>query len=335
MKPPGEELVSRGVQSTLGLTVAAVVYGVAIGGIFALVYALAQGRVGRLGSARHRGRAGAARVPDRLRGAVPEVPGQPAGLQHRRHDRPAHRAVRGHGGAVGAARRRCRACCGNGCWPRLGGWNATLVAAAGYAVLVGIVMAVLPTIAETPADFPATVLYDFRLASFAGAAGALGRARSDLRCPGRAQRAAGSPIAPRPHAGGGRSSARAARGRCAPDRARALIGIGLPAGPGIAAAHGDGGLGPEAHLPRILGAGSTGARPGRDRDRGRGPAAHRQPHRASPSRWSRRTAVPRTAEPLVAAGQTARWARRPGGGRGRRPAAGRGPAGLGDTAAGR
>ena len=50
----------------------------------------------------------------------------------------------------------------------LGGWNATLVAAAGYAVLVGIAMAVLPTIAETPADFPATVLYDFRLASFAG-----------------------------------------------------------------------------------------------------------------------------------------------------------------------
>ena len=32
-EPPGEELVSRGVQSTVGLTVAAVVYGVAIGGL--------------------------------------------------------------------------------------------------------------------------------------------------------------------------------------------------------------------------------------------------------------------------------------------------------------
>ena len=42
------------------------------------------------------------------------------------------------------------------------------MAAAAYAVLVGIAMAVLPVIAETPADFPATVLYDFRLASFAG-----------------------------------------------------------------------------------------------------------------------------------------------------------------------
>ena len=29
-------------------------------------------------------------------------------------------------------------------------------------------MVLLPVIAETPADFPATVLYDFRLASFAG-----------------------------------------------------------------------------------------------------------------------------------------------------------------------
>jgi predicted cobalt transporter CbtA len=29
-------------------------------------------------------------------------------------------------------------------------------------------MAMLPVIAETPSDFPATVLYDFRLASFGG-----------------------------------------------------------------------------------------------------------------------------------------------------------------------
>jgi hypothetical protein len=47
-EPPGEELVSRGVQSTLGLGVAAAVYGVAIGGIFALVFAVAQGRMSRL-----------------------------------------------------------------------------------------------------------------------------------------------------------------------------------------------------------------------------------------------------------------------------------------------
>src|SRR5262245_24661628 len=42
------ELVSRGVQSTIGLATAVVIYGVAIGGIFALVYAVAYGRVAQL-----------------------------------------------------------------------------------------------------------------------------------------------------------------------------------------------------------------------------------------------------------------------------------------------
>jgi hypothetical protein len=40
------ELVSRGVQSTIGLLVALILYGVAIGGILALVYAATRGRVG-------------------------------------------------------------------------------------------------------------------------------------------------------------------------------------------------------------------------------------------------------------------------------------------------
>ena len=42
----GEELVSRGVQSTVGLLVGVLVYAVAIGGILALVYAATRGRVG-------------------------------------------------------------------------------------------------------------------------------------------------------------------------------------------------------------------------------------------------------------------------------------------------
>jgi Probable cobalt transporter subunit (CbtA) len=42
------ELVSRGVQSTIGLATAVVGYGVTIGGFFALIYAVAYGRLGRL-----------------------------------------------------------------------------------------------------------------------------------------------------------------------------------------------------------------------------------------------------------------------------------------------
>jgi len=44
------EPVSRAVQSTLGLGVAVVVYGAALGGIFALLFALVHGRVIRAGA---------------------------------------------------------------------------------------------------------------------------------------------------------------------------------------------------------------------------------------------------------------------------------------------
>ena len=60
---------------------------------------------------------------------------------------------------------------------RLGAWNATLTAACGYLVAVAVLMLVLPTIEETPGPlrddagnivyegFPADVLYEFRLYS--------------------------------------------------------------------------------------------------------------------------------------------------------------------------
>src|SRR5216110_1789008 len=48
---PGEQhehaIVSRGTQRTVGLLTAAVVYGVSVGGLFALAFAFAYGRVGR------------------------------------------------------------------------------------------------------------------------------------------------------------------------------------------------------------------------------------------------------------------------------------------------
>src|SRR6185312_7451 len=44
-----EELVSRQVQSTIGLFTGVVVVGAALGGLFALVFAFAYGRIGRLG----------------------------------------------------------------------------------------------------------------------------------------------------------------------------------------------------------------------------------------------------------------------------------------------
>src|SRR5579871_6917073 len=47
--PEEPELVSRGVQSTIGLLTGTVLYGTAFGGLFALVFAYAYGRMGNLG----------------------------------------------------------------------------------------------------------------------------------------------------------------------------------------------------------------------------------------------------------------------------------------------
>jgi hypothetical protein len=54
------EEVSRGVQSTIGLLTATTVFGIGIGGVFALVFGFAQGRIVRLGA---RGLAGVLALP--------------------------------------------------------------------------------------------------------------------------------------------------------------------------------------------------------------------------------------------------------------------------------
>src|SRR3979409_827920 len=47
-KAPAEELVPRDIKSTVGLLAGVVVYGVAIGGLFARAFAFVYGRIGRL-----------------------------------------------------------------------------------------------------------------------------------------------------------------------------------------------------------------------------------------------------------------------------------------------
>ncbi|GAA1303239.1 CbtA family protein [Pseudonocardia xinjiangensis] len=163
----GPALVSRGVQSSIGLAVGYLIYGVAVGGILALVHATAQGRLGRLGV---RGTAvvvalvgftSAVLVPFLKYPANPpassldDTIGERTGLF-------VVMIVISVAGAV-AATALCRRLA-----DRLGWWNAVLSAAGGYVVLVGLAAFLLPAISETPRDFPAAVLYDFRLASLGG-----------------------------------------------------------------------------------------------------------------------------------------------------------------------
>lgn len=163
----GAPLVSRGVQATIGLAVAALVYGVAIGGLFALVYAVIYGRVGRLSP-----RATAAvtalvafvvisLVPflkypaNPPASSIDETIGQRTGLYVVMILFSVVLAV----GAILLGRRLLE---------RWGAWNATLIGAGAYVVAVGIVGLLMRPIDETPPDFPAVVLYDFRLASIGG-----------------------------------------------------------------------------------------------------------------------------------------------------------------------
>jgi Probable cobalt transporter subunit (CbtA) len=161
---PGIELVSRGVQSTIGLATAVVVYGVAIGGLFALVYAVAYGRVGRFSP---RALAAALAVMAYLVVVVApfvKYPANPPGANDPStiSDRTGLyvaliliSVILGVAAVVAAQRLA----------PRIGAWAATLSAAGAYLVVIGVIEFAMPAVNETPAGFPATVLWQFRLAS--------------------------------------------------------------------------------------------------------------------------------------------------------------------------
>lgn len=129
------------------------IYGIAIGGIFALVYAAVNGRIGRLSP----------RATSAVLGLVGFVvvilvpflkyPSKSSddvtiGTRTGTYVLMVLFSV----AAVWAGRRLVA---------RFGTWNGILLAVLGYAVVIGIIGALMPTIAETPQDFPAAVLDDF------------------------------------------------------------------------------------------------------------------------------------------------------------------------------
>ena len=158
------EIVSRAMQRTLGLLTAALVYGSAIGGIFALVFAYAYGRLGRLSP-----RATAALiavagylalilVPQIKYPANPPSIGMPETIGERTalYFLMIALSVIAATAAVSTGRQLAQ---------RLGGWNSALLAIAAYLVVGAATMAILPAIDEVPSGFSATTLWNFRLAA--------------------------------------------------------------------------------------------------------------------------------------------------------------------------
>jgi predicted cobalt transporter CbtA len=161
------ELVSRPVQAGIGLLTGVAVYSTAFGGLFALVFALAFRRMADLGP----------RATSALLAAVgfiavyvtpmlkypanppsvglPETIGMRTSLYFAMILISLAAMI-----AVGMLRNRL--------YPRFGGWNSALIAAGAYIVVMAGVAFALPGVNEVPEDFPATVLWQFRIASLGG-----------------------------------------------------------------------------------------------------------------------------------------------------------------------
>jgi hypothetical protein len=172
----GAEGFTRGVQANIGMGLGVLAFSLAMGALFAVVFAVTYGRVGNV-SARLLSLyvAGGMLLSLYLVPALKYPPSPPAlSLDETIQQRTLlYLLMVVLSGAlfVGAVY------LGRQLVDRLGAWNATLAAAGAYVVAVLVVMLILPTIDEMPGPllddagniayqgFPADVLYEFRLFS--------------------------------------------------------------------------------------------------------------------------------------------------------------------------
>lgn len=161
-----EELVSRALQATGGLATGVLVFGVAVGGIAAIAFCVALGRIGRFGP-----RATAAFVALGGLIAVYVVPF----LKY-----PANPPAVGDGDTIGKRTALFfllvllsvllavgAVLLGRRLAPRLGNWNATVAAGAAFLLAVTLAYVFLPSYNEVGPDFPGQLLWQFRLATLA------------------------------------------------------------------------------------------------------------------------------------------------------------------------
>jgi len=158
------ELVSRGSQAGLGLLTGVVVYNVAFGGLFALIYALAYGRMGPYGPRGASllialsGFVAVYLIPSLKYPASPPSVGEAETIAMRTQLYFSMIAF-SLAAMVAAWTLRSRLT------HRFGSWDSALIAAAAYLAVVVVAYFALPGVNEVPETFPATVLWQFRLAS--------------------------------------------------------------------------------------------------------------------------------------------------------------------------
>ncbi|MBN9352653.1 MAG: CbtA family protein [Hyphomicrobium denitrificans] len=160
------ELVSREVQAGLGLLTGIAMFGTALGGLFALAFAFASGRL--------------LKFPPRTTAIVIAAVGFLALYVVPYLKYPANPPAVGAEDTIAyrtqlyftmmvfsAAALAVAVTLGRALSSSLGSWNATIAGVLTYIVLVTIAGYALPTLNEVPNDFPADLLWKFRTASFA------------------------------------------------------------------------------------------------------------------------------------------------------------------------
>jgi hypothetical protein len=176
---PEEEMVSRPLQSTAGLGTGTLIYGVALGGIFALVFVATYGRLqpfAARGTAALVGGLGFIAIylaPFLKYPANPPSVGDPDTISMRTGLYLVMVLVSIAAMVLAVLLRQRLA-------QRFGGWDATLIAGGAYLVVIAICYALLPAINEVPQEalpgvmsavsdadvtFPPTVLWAFRVSS--------------------------------------------------------------------------------------------------------------------------------------------------------------------------
>jgi len=163
------ELVSRPVQSSVGLMTGVFVFSTAFGGLFALVFAVVFGRFGELGARATSALLAVEGFVSVYLAPVLKYPANPpsVGLSETIDIRTSlYLALV----LISLAAMVAVSLLRRSLVERIGGWNAAIVAGFAYvAVMVGVSLA-LPDVNEVPEGFPADLLWQFRIASLGGQA---------------------------------------------------------------------------------------------------------------------------------------------------------------------
>ena len=158
---PEPDIVSRAVQASWGLLTGVMLYSIAIGGLFSLLYAYAWGRMGKIGARASAALlAGAAFVAVYL---VPfaKYPANPPSVGN--PDTIGYRTELYFGMIIISIIAMVAAInLGRALLKRYGAWNASIAGGLVFIVLVTIACYLMPTINEVPDGFPAPLLWQFR-----------------------------------------------------------------------------------------------------------------------------------------------------------------------------